>query len=41
VDVDGMGEMDAVARLLTHPAPGDRVALTVDRGRLAVTPLGR
>jgi thiamine transport system ATP-binding protein len=41
VDVDGVGEMDAVARLLTHPAPGDRVALTVDRGRLAVTPLGR
>jgi thiamine transport system ATP-binding protein len=41
VDVDGVGEMDAVALLLTHPAPGDRVALTVDRGRLAVTPLGR
>jgi thiamine transport system ATP-binding protein len=41
VDVDGVGEMDAVARLLTHPAPGDRVALTVEPGRLAVTPLGR
>ena len=27
VDVDGIGEVDAVARLDTHPAPGDRVAL--------------
>jgi thiamine transport system ATP-binding protein len=35
VDVDGIGEADAVARLGTHPAPGDRVALTVDPSRLA------
>jgi thiamine transport system ATP-binding protein len=41
VDVEGVGEMDAVAPLLAHPAPGDRVSLTVDRGRLAVTPFGR
>ena len=30
VDVDGIGELDAVARLDEHPAPGDRVSL---RGR--------
>ncbi|MCW2773191.1 MAG: transporter related protein [Nocardioides sp.] len=40
VDVDGIGEVDAVARLGTHPAPGDRVALAVDPGRLAATPAG-
>jgi thiamine transport system ATP-binding protein len=38
VDVDGIGEVDAVARLGTHPAPGDRVALAVDPSRLAATP---
>jgi len=37
VDVDGIGEVDAVARLGTHPAPGDRVALSVDPSRLAAT----
>ncbi|GAA4362534.1 ABC transporter ATP-binding protein [Nocardioides caricicola] len=41
VDVDGVGEMDAVAQHGSHPAPADRVALTVDGGRLAVTPFGR
>lgn len=41
VEVDDIGEMDAVARLGAHPAPGDRVALSVDRGRLAVTPFGK
>jgi thiamine transport system ATP-binding protein len=38
VEIDGVGAMDAVARLDTHPAAGDRVALTVDASRLAVTP---
>jgi thiamine transport system ATP-binding protein len=37
VDVDGVGELDAVARLDTHPAPGDRVSMVVDASRLAVT----
>jgi thiamine transport system ATP-binding protein len=41
VDVDGIGEVDAVARLCSHHGPGDRVALAVDPGRVAVTPLGR
>ncbi|GAA1134853.1 ABC transporter ATP-binding protein [Nocardioides aquiterrae] len=40
VDVDGIGELDAVARLDTHPGAGDRVALVVDASRLAVTPAG-
>jgi thiamine transport system ATP-binding protein len=40
VDVDGIGEVDAVARLDAHPGAGDRVALTVDPSRLAVTPAG-
>ncbi|HEY0948965.1 ABC transporter ATP-binding protein [Nocardioides sp.] len=35
VDVDGVGEVDAIARLGTHPAPGDPVRLGVDPGRLA------
>ncbi len=30
VDVDGVGEVDAVARLDDHPGPGDRVSLAVD-----------
>jgi thiamine transport system ATP-binding protein len=38
VDVDGVGELDAVARLDTHPAAGDRVSMVVDASRLAVTP---
>ena len=38
VEVDGVGDLDAVARLDTHPAAGDRVSLVVDASRLAVTP---
>jgi len=38
VDVDGIGELDAVARLDTHPAAGDVVSMVVDASRLAVTP---
>ncbi|MGY2700682.1 ABC transporter ATP-binding protein [Nocardioides sp. HB32] len=38
VDVDGIGELDAVARLDSHPGAGDRVALVVDASRLAPTP---
>lgn len=40
VDVDGIGELDAVARLDAHPAPGERVAMVVDASRLAM-PGGR
>ncbi len=40
VDADGIGEVDAVARLDTHPAAGDRVAMVVDPSRLATTPPG-
>jgi thiamine transport system ATP-binding protein len=40
VDVEGVGEVDAVARLGSHPAPGDPVRLGVDPGRLAETPAG-
>jgi thiamine transport system ATP-binding protein len=40
VDVDGIGELDAVARLDAHPGPGARVALGVDRTRLAPIPEG-
>ncbi|GAB3195358.1 ABC transporter ATP-binding protein [Nocardioides hungaricus] len=40
VDIDGIGEVDAVARLDAHPAPGDRVAIAVDASRLAVPPAG-
>ena len=36
VDVSGVGEVDAVASVNTHPAPGERVRLGVDRSRLAV-----
>ena len=36
VDVEGVGPLDAVAPLDVHPAPGDRVALAVDRTRLAL-----
>ncbi|WP_028643475.1 ABC transporter ATP-binding protein [Nocardioides sp. URHA0020] len=38
VEVDGIGAVDAVARLDTHPAAGDRVSMVVDASRLAVTP---
>jgi thiamine transport system ATP-binding protein len=40
VDVDGIGEIDAVGSLEAHPGPGDRVTLRVDPGRLAATPTG-
>ncbi|MCW2853918.1 MAG: transporter related protein [Nocardioides sp.] len=36
VGVDGLGELDAVASVGTHPAPGEPVRLSVDRSRLAV-----
>jgi thiamine transport system ATP-binding protein len=36
VDVEGVGEVDAVAPLDAHPAVGERVRLTVDRTRTAV-----
>jgi thiamine transport system ATP-binding protein len=35
VDVEGVGELDAVASVNTHPAPGEPVRLTVDPSRLA------
>jgi thiamine transport system ATP-binding protein len=38
VDVAGIGEVDAVAPLDAHPAPGDVVHLAVDVTRLAVLP---
>ena len=38
VDVDGVGECDAVASLDRRIGPGDRVALRVDATRLAVLP---
>jgi thiamine transport system ATP-binding protein len=40
VDVDGIGEVDAVARLDSRPGAGDRVSLVVDASRLAATPTG-
>ena len=36
VDVDGVGEADAVAPLGAHPAVGQRVRLSAEPGRLAV-----
>ncbi|MBA2955536.1 ATP-binding cassette domain-containing protein [Nocardioides sp. MAH-18] len=36
VDVDGIGELDAVAPLGTHPGAGDRVSMVVDASRVAV-----
>jgi thiamine transport system ATP-binding protein len=36
VDVDGVGEVDAVAPLDEHPGPGQKVRLTVDATRTAV-----
>ncbi|MDF1606212.1 ABC transporter ATP-binding protein [Nocardioides sp. YIM 152315] len=38
VDVDGAGELDAVARLDARPGPGDRVSMVVDASRIAVVP---
>ncbi len=35
LDVPGLGELDAVAGLDAHPAPGDEVAIRVDGSRLA------
>jgi thiamine transport system ATP-binding protein len=39
VDIDGIGQADAVARLGSHPAPGEGVRLAVDPGRLAAIPI--
>ena len=36
VDVEGVGEVDAVAPLDEHPAPGTAVRLSVDATRTAV-----
>ncbi len=36
IDVEGVGELDAVAGLESTPAPGQRVRLSVDPGRVAV-----
>ena len=36
VDVDGIGELDAVAPLDRHPGPGESVRLAVDHTRMAV-----
>ena len=36
MDVDGIGEVDAVAPLDRHPGPGESVRLAVDRTRIAV-----
>jgi thiamine transport system ATP-binding protein len=36
VDVDGIGELDAVSPLDRHPGPGDSVPLAVDHTRTAV-----
>ncbi len=38
VDVEAVGEIDAVAPLDVHPGPGERVRLAVDATRLAVIP---
>jgi thiamine transport system ATP-binding protein len=38
VDVDRIGEVDAVARLDARPAPGERVSIVVDASRLAAIP---
>ena len=35
LDVQGLGELDAVAPLDRHPGPGDEVKLRVDSARLA------
>ena len=38
VDVDDVGQVDAVARADRHPGPGERVRLAVDPARLAAIP---
>jgi thiamine transport system ATP-binding protein len=38
VDVDGVGEVDAVARGAAHPGPGERVRLHVEHDRLSILP---
>lgn len=38
VDAEGVGEIDAIAGLDSHPGPGERVWLVVDPTRLAVIP---
>lgn len=38
VDAEGVGEVDAIAPLDSHPGPGERVWLVVDPTRLAVIP---
>ena len=38
VDVDGVGQVDAVAPSDRHPGPGERVRLAVDPARLAAIP---
>ena len=40
VDLDGVGEVDAVASPDRHPGPGDRVRLVLDPARLAPIPGG-
>lgn len=41
VDVDGAGELDAVARLDAQVAVGDRIRLAIDGGRTAALPFVR
>lgn len=36
VDVDGVGEMDAVAGSAAHPGPGEKVRLRADQDRLSI-----
>ncbi|MGZ6733409.1 MAG: ABC transporter ATP-binding protein [Nocardioides sp.] len=38
VDVDGVGEVDAVAASVAHVGPGERVRLRVDQARLSILP---
>jgi thiamine transport system ATP-binding protein len=38
VEVDGVGQVDAVAARDRHPGPGERVTLAVDPARLAPIP---
>ncbi len=41
VDVDGVGEVDAVAPLDGHPGPGERVRLAVDHDPAGGRPAAR
>lgn len=38
VDVDGVGEVDAVAGTTAHPGPGERVRLRAEQARLSILP---